>query len=149
VLVVLATLGTSLMMTAQPAAATGVFTCQDAAGVPEWKCEITFNNVVVDGVAETEYTCTATSLALTVPASTSVECFIAVSGGISAVVASGLTGTNNVSWHSLPGATSTWGNVVSGSFAPPDYWVCIRASTAYLSGSDTSQNYCQTAPVSV
>jgi hypothetical protein len=143
VLVVLAALATSVVMTAQPAMAIGPSMC-----VPGWLCEVTFNSVDVDGVAETEYSCTVISTTADVTLTTGVRCFIAVAGGISAVIANGVTGSNTVAWHYTTGPTSTWANVVPGTYTDGGYWVCLTASSRDVSNSySESQNHCQVGAV--
>jgi len=138
VLVVLATLGAGIVLTAQPATALGPFQCRDNAGVPAWTCEITFNSVVVDGLQVTEYTCTAIANQPPVATSTAVSCYLAEYPSTDPAV-------GDATPRSLPGPTSTWGGVTGP--VPPDYWVCMQASSTYVTGSDMSQHNCSFGPV--
>src|SRR5947208_466800 len=94
-LVVFATFGAAIVLTAPPAAA-GTFECRDNSGIQAWTCEITMNSLVVDNEEVIEYTCTALANEPPVALATGVSCYVAAYPGTTAAF-------GDATVHSAPG----------------------------------------------
>ena len=139
-LVVVGTLAAAFLVTAQPAAAAGPFSCRGDFGNARWACEITFSAVVVGTQDVVAYTCTAVATDV-VAVQTGVSCYLAPLGSTTPL------GGENTNPLFLPGPASTSPNA---KFKPQgSYWVCMQASTTFLGGTGpiASQTNCSTGPV--
>lgn len=140
VLVVLATLGTTFAMTAQPAMAAGTFNCRDTAGNVRWTCEIDFYDNTSSGEQDMFYACTAVANEPPAALSTAVSCYLADLGSGSP------TQGANTSFLSFPGPAAAWG-VEDARPLGTAYWVCMRVKSTYSDGTSAiSQTNCSSGP---